>query len=63
MFEPVPVGDGQHRDNGYRQEYPCDAREFVAREYGEYDGERVQVNAGAYDARVEHVVLNDAQDA
>ena len=63
MFEPVPVGDRQDRDDRDGEEDAGHARQLVPGEDGEDDGERVQVDARADDARVDEVVVREAQDA
>src|SRR2546421_2712632 len=61
MFHPVAIGDGDDGDDGDGEKDAGDAREFRAAEDGEDDRERVQVYALPDDARIGHVIVNDAQ--
>jgi hypothetical protein len=57
----VPA-DRQRRDGWNRQEDPGDPAQLKSGEHGDNDRQRVQVDAMSHKARIDHVVLNHADD-
>ena len=58
----MAVGDGEDRDHGNRQKDSRHPGQLRAAENSENYRERMQVNPGADYARIDHIVLNYAQD-
>ena len=59
---PVPIDDRRNRRGGNRQKHARDAAQLSPREHRENDRQWMQVDAPAYEARINRVVLDEPED-
>jgi len=58
----VTGGDRSERDERNGDEHSCESAQLDARQHGEHDRQRMQVNTATDQPRIDHVILDDTND-